>query len=249
MSDPVSARWQPELVDLTRPLTEETVWALLGDLADGEPAPYFRDLEVAVVSELETATATACMLRIPDHAGTHVDAPVHMVPGGATLEGLDLSRLIGEAVVVVLLPADPDHGYTAAELQAARPAIEPGDIVLVRSGFADAGRGVELHQTYLTAAAATWLVERGVKAVGVEPASVDHVREGYRVHGWGEKSELVERPWPAHRILLEHGIPVIEGLCNLDRIAGERVRFAALPALIPGLSGCPVRAVAWREAG
>ena len=38
----MSARWQPELVDLTRPLTEETVWALLGDLADGEPAPLMR---------------------------------------------------------------------------------------------------------------------------------------------------------------------------------------------------------------
>ena len=239
--------WQPDLVDLTRPLTEQTVWALLGDLADGEPAPYFRDLTVSVVSDLDSATATACMLRIPDHAGTHVDAPIHMVAGGAMLEGLDLSFLIGEAVVLDLVPEDPDHGYTAAELAGATLAVERGDIVLIRSGFADAGPGVHMHQTYLTPEAATWLVERGAKAVGVEPASVDHVRNGYLVHGWGEKSARNAMPWPAHRILLESGIPVIEGLYDLGRIAGERVRFAALPALIPGLSGCPVRAVAWRE--
>ncbi len=239
--------WQPDLVDLTRPLTEETVWALLGDLADGEPAPYFRDLSVSVVSDLETATATACMVRIPDHAGTHVDAPIHMIEGGATLEGVDVSLLIGEAVVLDLVPDDPDHGYTADDLAAATPAVELGDIVLIRSGFSDAGPGVRLHQTFLTPAAATWLVDQGARAVGVEPASVDHVRDGYLVHGWGEKSDGGSTPWPAHRILLENGVPIIEGLYDLARIAGERVRFAALPALIPGLSGCPVRAVAWRE--
>jgi len=242
-------RWQPELIDLTRPLTQETVWALLGDLADGEPAPYFRDVSVEVVSDLGHATATASVLRIPDHVGTHVDAPLHMVPGGSPLEALDPALLIGEAVVLDLVPSDPDHGYTAAELAAATPVVERGDIVLVHSGFTGAGPGVELHQTYLTPEAAEWLVERGAKAVGVEPASVDHVRRGYREHGWGEKQAHEPRPWPAHRTLLEHGVPIIEGLLDLHRIAGERVRFAALPALIPGLSGCPVRAVAWREPG
>jgi kynurenine formamidase len=237
----VSARWQPELVDLSRPLTAETVWALLGDLADGDPAPYFRDLSVDVVSDLGHATATACVVRIPDHAGTHVDAPVHMVDGGSWLEGVDPALLIGEAVVLDLVPDDPDHGYTAGDLEAASPPVERGDIVLVHSGFADAGPGAELHQTYLTESAAEWLVERGAKAVGVEPASVDHVRRGYREHGWGERQADEPRPWPAHRTLLEHGIPIVEGLLDLGRIAGERVRFAALPALIPGLSGCPVR--------
>ena len=43
----------------------------------------------------------------------------------------------------------------------------------------------------------------------------------------------------------QHGGMGIEGLTNLDRIKGRRVRFAALPLPIPGASGCPVRAVAW----
>lgn len=240
--------WRPDVIDLTRPLTEETVWALLGDLADGEPAPYFRDLSVQVVSDLESGTATACMVRIPDHAGTHVDAPIHMVAGGGSLESLDLAHLIGEAVVLDLVPGgDRDHGYTAAELAAARPPVERGDIVLIHSGFVDAGPGIPMRQSYLTPEAATWLVDRGARAVGVEPPSVDHVRDGYLNRGWGEKREGEDVPWPAHRILLEGGVPIIEGLSRLGRIAGERVRFAALPALIPGLSGCPVRAVAWRE--
>jgi len=241
--------WRPDLIDLTRPLTEETIWALLGDLADGEPPPYYRDLAVEVVSDLDTATATACMVRLPDHAGTHVDAPIHMVAGGGRLESLDLSLLVGEAVVLDLVPDDdPDHGYTAEELAAAMPAVEPGDIVLIRSGFEDAGPGVHMHQCYLTGEAATWLVERGARAVGVEPASVDHVRDGY-LRGWGEKRDGGDVPWPAHRILLESGVPIVEGLYDLGRIAGERVHFAALPALVPGLSGFPVRAVAWRPEG
>ena len=244
---PERRRWRPDVVDLTRPLTEETVWALLGDLADGDPPPYFRDLAVEVVSDLDRATATACMVRLPDHAGTHVDAAIHMVPGGAWLEHLDLSLLVGEAVVLDLIPdGDPDHGYTAAELCAASPTVERGDIVLIRSGFVDAGAGVRMRQSYLTPEAAMWLVERGAAAVGVEPASVDHVRDGY-LRGWGEKRDGGEVPWPAHRILLENGVPIVEGLYDLGRIAGERVHFAALPALIPGLSGFPVRAIAWRD--
>lgn len=240
-------RWTPDLVDLTRPLTEETVWALLGDLADGDPPPYFRDLAIEEVSVLDTATATSCMVRMPDHAGTHVDAPIHMVAGASRLEGVELSSLVGEAVVLDLARDDPDHAYTAEEIEAATPAVRPGDIVLIHSAFRDAGPGRRLQQSYLTADAAQWLVDAGVKAVGVEPASVDHVRDGLLVHGWGERAGGLGTPWPAHRTLLEAGVPIIEGLYDLGRLAGERVRFAALPALIPGLSGCPVRAIAWRE--
>ena len=67
-------------------------------------------------------------------------------------------------------------------------------------------------------------------------------------YGWLEKDGPNQPAWPAHNTLLGNGVFIIEGLTNLDRIKGRRVRFAALPALVPGLSGFPVRAVAWLEA-
>jgi kynurenine formamidase len=67
-------------------------------------------------------------------------------------------------------------------------------------------------------------------------------------YGWLEKDTPNPPAWPAHRALLENDVYIIEGLTNLDRIRGQRVHFAALPALVPGMSGFPVRAVAWMGA-
>jgi len=149
--------------------------------------------------------------------------------------------------VLDLVHEDPDHGYTADDLESATPAVEEGDIVLIYSGFRAAGPGERMHQTYLTVEAAEWLVDRGVRAVGCEPVGIEHVPDGLLVHDWYNPQTEHGPPWPVHSILLSNDIYIIEGLTNLDRLRGRRVRFAALPALIPGLTGCPVRAVAWTD--
>jgi kynurenine formamidase len=240
-------RWSFELIDLSRPLTVETVDALFGDLVADGKNQYFRDLSVDVAVDYTQTNAYSCTLRIPDHVATHVDAPVHTVPGGAFLEGVDLRRLIGEAVCLDLDRGGIDYGYTADDLDEAGADVRPGDIVLIYSGFRDTPPGQLMRQTYLTPPAAEWLVEHGAVAVGLEPASPDPVRAGMYEYGWSDLDGPNPPPWPAHGILLRNDVYVIEGLTNLDRIRGRRVRFAALPPLIPGLSGCPVRAVAWVE--
>ena len=235
--------WDFELIDLTRPLTRETVEALFGDLYTAEP--YFSNISTELAMDFTRGNSTAWIVTIPDHVSTHVDAPVHMVEGGATLEDVDISGLFGEAVVLDLSVVDPDHGYTAADLVSATPTIEPGDIVLIYSGFQDAVASERMRQTYLTEEAALWLVERGAKAVGVEPSGIEHTPNGMYEHGWYKKGAT--NPWPAHNALLRNDVYIIEGLTNLDRIKGRRVKFCALPVPMPGLSGFPVRAVAWTD--
>lgn len=244
---PPRRQWVGELIDLSRPLTVETVDALFGDLvADGNNA-YFRDLTLETAIDHTEATAFSCFIRMPDHIATHVDAPIHAVPGAPKLEDVDIRRLIGDAVVLDLDRGGADYGYTAEDIDAAQPAVEPGDIVLIYGGYKDADQTRRMQQTFLTAGAAQWLVDRGARAVGVEPCSPDPLYAGMYEFGWLEKETPNPPAWPAHRTLLENDIYIIEGLTNLDRIRGQRVRFAALPALVPGLSGFPVRAVAWLD--
>ncbi|MCY4085674.1 MAG: cyclase family protein [Actinomycetia bacterium] len=235
--------WDFELIDLTRPLTRKTVEALFGDLYTAEP--YFSNISAELAMDFTTGNSTAWLLTIPDHVSTHIDAPVHMVEGGATLEDVDIAGLFGEAVVLDLRMDDPNHGYTPADLEHAEPTIERGDIVLIYSGFEDAAASERMRQTHLTEEAALWLIERGVKSVGVEPSGIEHTPDGMYVHGWYKKGAA--NPWPAHNALLGNDVYIIEGLTNLDRIAGRRVKFAALPVPMPGLSGFPVRAVAWTD--
>jgi kynurenine formamidase len=241
--------WVGELIDLSRPLELDTVDALFGDLVADGKNPYFRDFEIEVAVDHSVANAYSCIVRLPDHIATHMDAPIHAVAGAAKLEGVDIRRLIGDAVVLDLDRGGVDYGYTADDLEAAGGDVEPGDIVLIYSGYSDADQSKRMRQTWLTAGAAEWLVERGVHAVGVEPCTPDPLYAGMYEYGWLEKDTPNQPAWPAHVTLLSNSVYIIEGLTNLDRIRGRRVRFAALPALVPGLSGFPVRAVAWLGPG
>lgn len=239
--------WRFNLIDLSRPATEQTAYALLGDIAAGEENRHYSQVAVSYDREWTTSNGTLCHLSTPDHVSTHMDAPIHCLEGGAYLEDVDITRLIGEAVVLDLYKGDVDYGYTAADLESATPAIEEGDIVLIYSGYRDASATERIKQTYLTQEAAQWLVNKGVHAVGCEPAGIEHVPDGLFKYHWYDKDTENLPSWPAHQILLGSDVYIIEGLTNLDKIKGQRVRFAALPLLIPGLSGCPVRAIAWTE--
>ena len=95
--------------------------------------------------------------------------------------------MIGDAVVLDLDRGGVDYGYTAEDFDEAGQSVEPGDIVLIYSGYKDADLSTRMRQTFLTAEAAQWLVDRGVTAVGVEPCSPDPLYAGMYEYGWLEK--------------------------------------------------------------
>jgi kynurenine formamidase len=238
----MSPRWDFELHDLSRPLTADTANQLFGDLGSDN---YSR-VDVEYLADWTTANGMISRVSFFDHLSTHMDAPNHTNEEGYDLAGVDIRRLIGEAAVLDLYRGDVDYGYTAADLASAVPEVQPGDIVLIHSGYRDvSGPTDRIKQTYLTVEAAHWLVERGVAAVGCEPAGIEHLPDGYFVHRWYAKDTPNPPSWPAHRVLLGNDVYIIEGLASLERLKGQRVRFAALPLNVPGLTGCPVRAVAW----
>ena len=148
-----------------------------------------------------------------------------------------------------LYKGDVDYGYTVEDLETASPTIEQGDIVLIYSGYKDVEKPTDrIKQTYLTVEAAQWLVDRGVKSVGCEPAGIEHLPDGYFVHRWYAKDTPDPPSWPAHRILLgsarlHHG----GARRTSSASAGNAYASPPCPLLFPGLTGCPVRAVAWLD--
>ena len=79
--------------------------------------------------------------------------------------------------------------------------------------------------------AATYLCSFNLKGIGLDMISIDPVEE--------------ER-LPIHRIVLGHGMVIIENLKNLHTLP-ERFFFAALPLHVKKADGAPVRAVAFLE--
>jgi arylformamidase len=189
--------------------------------------------------------ATVEMLMLSVHTGTHVDAPMHFVDGGATVDELDPLALCGPAVVVDVA-ADVDwREITPAELEGWQDItgenVTAGDIVLIRSRHARHWAPIPQGNGYLTRpwpflgeAAARWMADREIRALGVECPDPDRV----------DQRDLSKATFPAHKILLSAGIPIIENLARLDQIDSRRFEFRALALPIARASGSPVRALA-----
>src|SRR3954470_13639495 len=91
------ARWEPTLIDLTRPIVEATGYAMWGDMLDDYP--HLKEIRIDYIAEFPKDQGTVCRFEICDHTGTHVDAPIHMLEGTGDMASVDLSRFSGEAVV------------------------------------------------------------------------------------------------------------------------------------------------------
>ena len=159
------------------------------------------------------------------HSGTHIDSPVHFIPEAAGVDEMPLSTMMGEARVVEI--HHPSQ-ITASELQ--KNELQPGERLLFRTSNSarcwQASTFVE-DFVYVSDEAAAYLAETKVRAVGVDYLSVG----GYR-------SDLPR----VHRILLEAGIWLIEGL-DLSAVTGGRYEMICLPVKLHSSDGAPARAI------
>jgi kynurenine formamidase len=220
------------LVDLTRPLGPETV------LWPGTPP-----VEATPLAEHETDGAYFRTLRLGEHDGTHLDAPLHFAPGGLAADELPLDRLVRPAVRLDARPLvgnDADFTLSAGDLERLEQEQAPlraGCAFLLHTGwgeFADdperyVGGGAGPAFPGIGPDAAELIVSRGVVGIGIDTLGVDP----------GCAPEM-----PAHRVTQPAGLWHLEGLVNLARVPAEGAWLvaAALP-LVAG-SGAPARAFA-----
>ncbi len=195
-----------------------------------------RGVDVEHVKRLETHGWNATRLSLYSHCGTHMDAPRHFLPEGATIDSQPLAACIGPARLVDLTPVEPRELISVERLGPWEEKIRRGDRLLLRTDWSRR-HGTPAYRDELPRideALARWLVERGVALLGVEPPSVADVNSP------GELTAV-------HRVLLEGGVIVVEGLADLDQITSETVELIVLPLRVRGGDGSPVRAVAIEE--
>ena len=170
------------------------------------------------------------------HTGTHLDAPLHFIEGGGTIDQVPLSTLVGPAVVADLGPAGPLEEISLARLQAAVGGTLRHPRVLLRFGWSQRFGRMDFYteSPFLAREACTWLVEQGAVLVGMDVPSPDDPRLGY---GSGEDS-------PNHHILLGAGVILLEYLNNLEQLSAPEVFLAALPLRVRGADGAPARVIA-----
>jgi arylformamidase len=164
------------------------------------------------------------LLHLGSHTGTHVDAPYHFLADGPRLGDVPLDRMVGECVVGDLRGRRAVDAASLADVPVRRDDI----LLCVTDNSAKWGApAFQRDFTYVTADAADVLVDRGVRALGMDYLSIE---------------EFGSPDFPVHHRLLGAGVFVIEGL-DLRGVAPGRYYLVCLPLKFPALDGAPARAI------
>jgi arylformamidase len=170
---------------------------------------------------------TLSKLSLGAHSGTHIDAPMHFIRDGASVDRIPVEVLIGPARVIDI--PDSVQAITAAELQ--RHPWRDAPRLLFRTRSSERGwlTSPAFHRdfAYIAPDAAQLIADAGVLLVGIDYISAEQ---------FGAPAPLT------HRILLGKGIPIVEGMSFVDIRAGE-YDLIVLPVKVADHEGAPARAV------
>lgn len=199
--------------DISLNLSAETVrWV-------AAPAMEFHERRRLARGDATNASAVTMSV----HSGTHVDAPFHFVPDGATIDALPLQAFIGPALVCAV---DAERYITDAHVRALDLAGVTRVLFKTRNSALLHQREYDPDFVAFSLEGARALVERGVGLVGLDYLSVAHADEQV----------------PVHRAFLDHGVILLEGI-DLSEVAPGLYELICFPLRLRGSDGAPCRAV------
>ncbi len=211
MSNWTSGNW----IDITVPVRE------------GMPG-WPGDPSFTIKRILDQANGDVCTLShisLSVHTGTHMDAPLHFLPDGATMDAMPLDAVIGPVRVIPIRHTNAIHRAELLE-----HGIQPGERILFRTINSDGlWRSNAFYQDFVFIArdGAEYLAEVGIQTVGVDYLSV-----GGFTHDGLE----------THQALLRAGIWIVEGL-DLGLIEPGNYEMVCLPLRLVNAEGSPARAI------
>ena len=212
-----------KLIDLSQPLY------------DGSPnCPVHPPVRSTILKDHPQTGWRVEQLSLCNHSGSHVDAPLHKIAGGPSLDDMPLERFAGPAMIADLRGLAPSAPITIELLAAKLKQGLKGTIILLATGWGQkrAHTYEWLYDSpYLSPEAARWLVEQQISGVGIDHYSIGGIRDSINP--------------VVHTILLEAGVWVVEELRFPDTAFAvpQPCRFWALPVNLKGHSGAFCRPV------
>jgi len=172
------------------------------------------------------------------HAGTHVDAPSHMVKGGKDIHDLKITSFVGPAMIADVRHRGSKEPITAEDLDnTVGSQFQAGDRLLLRTDINkeyDGSPEWMARAPYFSDEAVAWSVKRGVSIVGFD-------------FYHGAKPAHVDQNSSTSRKLHEREILTMPYLTNLGAITKARFTVISLPLKMKNVEASPVRAIAIEE--
>ncbi|NJN54093.1 MAG: cyclase family protein [Anaerolineae bacterium] len=194
--------------------------------------PEMRGVAIEPHTRLEIEGYNTTNLHLYSHSGTHMDAPLHFLADGATIDQTLLEKCWGTAVIIDLSHKQPHSFITIEDLAPFAEKITSRSRLLLRTDWDQHAEQDDYRTSFprISLALAHWLAGRDIWLLGLETPSVASLQD---------RQELTE----VHQALLQQQIVIVESLANLRELP-EEVIFVALPLKIQGGDGSPVRAMA-----
>ncbi len=170
---------------------------------------------------------TLTEIQIIDHVGTHVDAPLHFIAGGRTIDRMPLDATIGRARVIEI------KNSVSINMDEVLPQnIQNGERLLFKTLNSERCYRTDAFvpdYVYFSTDVIRYLVEKGVRVVGLDYLSIGK---------YGDNNSIGD----THKILLENGVYIIEGI-NLAKVKPGFYDLVCLPIFLENGDAAPARAI------
>ena len=174
-----------------------------------------------IILKYDDAGINESKMFIDLHTGTHIDAPFHMLEDGETIEKMDVSKLIRKVKVLDL--SNVYDKITDRDLQKTNITENEFLLLKTKNSFTDKYKN---DFVFLDKTGASYLRDKGIQGVGIDSLGIERSQPGH----------------PTHKILMESGCIIIEGLRLKDISEGDYIMYA-LPLKIRSGDGAPARVV------
>lgn len=201
------------------------------------PQAYWHPpVEITVLGTHEKEGRASRKLMLGTHTGTHIDAPLHFLKDAYSIDQMALDRLIGYAQTIDISFVGPKHAITGADLEKGLSEQLTSERVLINTGWLEKTWGTPdfpSNRPYFTLNAAEWLLEHGVRLVGMDLPDPDSPQDF-----------VPGKPAPVHVFFFSHDIIVIENVANLSKLTSKHFKLIALPLNLRGCDASPARVIA-----
>ena len=218
-----------KIIDLTHPLSSDIpTW----DGSCGFEHHLQHDYQQSSTTSFRTHK-----VRMVEGIGTHIDAPAHCIPGGKTIDELNLNDLLAPCLVIdVSAKVHERYSVSVAdieEFEEKHGLIKTGSFIIIQTGWERFWGEPEKYRNNLvfpcvSNAAAHFLLKRNIAGLGIDTLSPDRPEEDY----------------PVHAALLGAGKYIVENIANSAKLPPVGCYSLALPINIKGGTEAPVRLIA-----
>jgi kynurenine formamidase len=182
----------------------------------GDPA-----IAITQVASVDHEGFTVHKLDLNSQVGTHVETQNHAIPGNALIDE-PLDRFIGRAAIIDV----PLRPLKIEDFEDKLDIIERNEFLILRSHYDGVGIDpTDKARAFVDEQLAQWMVERKIRLFGIDCFDFDPTKD-----------------LRAHKVFLNAGVLILEGLANLDQVTEEEAYFFAIPLKIEGVEASPCRA-------